>query len=56
MKNLFRASAAEEIERRIADLKPDSHPLWGTMNVAQMVATARLAWSWLQGTGAPPEP
>lgn len=38
MKNLFQASAAEEVERRITALKLDSHPVWGTMNVAQMVA------------------
>lgn len=38
MNSLFQVGAAEEIERRIAALQPDSPRLWGAMNAAQMVA------------------
>jgi hypothetical protein len=54
MKNLFQGSAAEEIERRIADLKPDSHRLWGTMNVAQMVAHCSAGLELASGDRRPP--
>jgi len=55
MKNLFQASAAEEIERRIAALKPDSHPLWGTMNVGQMVAHCSAGLELASGDRRPPQ-
>jgi Protein of unknown function (DUF1569) len=54
MKNLFQASAAEEIERRVAALKPDSHPLWGMMNVAQMVAHCSAGLELASGDRRPP--
>jgi hypothetical protein len=54
MKNLFHASAAEEIERRIATLKPDSHSHWGTMNVAQMVAHCSAGLELAAGERRPP--
>jgi hypothetical protein len=54
MKNLFQANAAEEIERRIAALKPDGHPLWGTMNVAQMVAHCSAGLELASGDRRPP--
>lgn len=38
MKNLFEASRVEEIKTRLATLAPNSQPLWGTMNAAQMAA------------------
>ena len=54
MKNLFQVSAAGEVERRIAALKPDSHPLWGTMNVAQMVAHCSAGLELASGDRRPP--
>ncbi len=38
MRNLFDASALEEINTRLARLKPDSERLWGKMNAAQALA------------------
>ena len=37
MKNLFLKSDAEEILSRIVGLVPNQQPLWGKMNVAQMI-------------------
>jgi hypothetical protein len=54
MKNLFQTSAAEEIERRIAALKRDSHPQWGTMTVAQMVAHCSASLELASGDRRPP--
>lgn len=38
MNNLFEESAKNDILHRISALTPKSNPLWGTMNVAQMLA------------------
>ena len=38
MKNLFEAASVEEVKQRVAQLRPDSERLWGTMNAAQAVA------------------
>lgn len=38
MKNLFHPGVREEIIERIKSLQPDSTPLWGKMNTAQMQA------------------
>jgi hypothetical protein len=38
MKNLFEAARAEEIKKRMAQLRPDSKRQWGKMNAAQAVA------------------
>jgi hypothetical protein len=38
MKNLFETTRAEEIKKRMAQLKPDSERQWGKMNAAQAVA------------------
>ncbi len=54
MKNLFQANAVEEIERRIAALKPDSQAQWGTMNVAQMVAHCSGGFELASGELRPP--
>src|SRR5579872_232939 len=54
MKNLFQASTAEEVERRIAALKPDSQRLWGTMQVAQMVAHCSAGVELAFGDRRPP--
>lgn len=38
MKDLFDSAAAAEVKARLLHLRPDSAPLWGTMNAAQAVA------------------
>jgi hypothetical protein len=38
MKDLFDPVAAAEIQNRLSKLQPDSQPLWGKMNVSQMLA------------------
>jgi len=38
MKDLFDSAAASEIQARLSKLQPDSKPLWGKMNVSQMLA------------------
>ncbi len=38
MKNLFEAPRAEELKARVAQVKPDSARVWGTMHPAQMLA------------------
>jgi hypothetical protein len=37
MKNLFEPATANEVKARVAQLRPDSQRLWGTMTVAQVV-------------------
>jgi uncharacterized protein DUF1569 len=54
MKNLFQPSAAEEIERRIGALRPDSHPQWGKMTVAQMAAHCSAGLELASGERRPP--
>ena len=44
MKNIFEKSIAEEFVNRINQLKPDSQPLWGKMNVAQMLAHCNVTY------------
>lgn len=38
MKNIFNEADKNEILQRVEKLTPESKPLWGTMNVAQMLA------------------
>lgn len=38
MKSFFDPAAKAEIESRLANLKPETRPLWGKMNSAQMLA------------------
>jgi hypothetical protein len=44
MKNIFDKSIAEETISRINQLKSDSQPLWGKMNVAQMLAHCNVTY------------
>ena len=44
MKNIFDHTITEEIINRINQLKPDSQPLWGKMNVAQMLAHCNVTY------------
>jgi Protein of unknown function (DUF1569) len=38
MKNLYEAGRMEEVKERLAQLRPESERLWGTMSVAQALA------------------
>lgn len=44
MKNIFNPTDVAEFEQRISKLTPDTQPLWGTMNVAQMLAHCNVAY------------
>lgn len=44
MKNIFEKSVTNEVVERINQLKPDSQPAWGKMNVAQMLAHCSVAY------------
>ena len=42
MKSLYRPSDNQEIILRLQNLSPDAKPLWGKMNVAQMLAHCQV--------------
>lgn len=42
MKALFEPLAAADMVERIEKLQPDSQPIWGKMNVAQMLSHAQV--------------
>jgi hypothetical protein len=54
MKNLFDKATAEGVKTRIAQLKPDTPRVWGTMNPAQMLAHCSLALEMAVGDQKPP--
>ena len=54
MKNLFESSAADEIKRRIAYLRPDCERQWGKMTVAQMLAHCSAWMEMAAGLSSPP--
>ncbi len=54
MKNLFETTTVEGIKQRLEQLRPDSHPLWGKMNVAQMVAHCAAGLEMATGKLRPP--
>ena len=54
MKNLFEAATAEEVKRRMAQLRPDSERLWGKMNPAQALAHCSAAMEMAVGEKFPP--
>jgi hypothetical protein len=43
MKHLYQPAVADEVRQRIARLRPDSTPAWGSMNAAQAMAHLALA-------------
>ena len=43
MKNLFEPAAAQELQTRLSQLKPDSPRLWGKMSPQQMLAHCSAA-------------
>jgi hypothetical protein len=54
MKNLFDATTAEDVQQRIAQLKPDTARVWGTMYPAQMLAHCSQAMEMAVGDRNPP--
>ena len=54
MRNLFEAAAAEEVQQRIARLRPDSERVWGKMSPAQAVAHCAASMEWALGDRIPP--
>ncbi len=54
MKNLFGAAAANEVKERMAQLRPDSERLWGTMNVSQAIAHCSAGVEMAMGEIRPP--
>lgn len=54
MKNLFEPATADEIQRRLDVLRPDSPRQWGKMNAAQAVAHLALGLEIAMGDIKPP--
>ena len=54
MKNLYESTTVATVKQRVANLRPDSQPLWGKMNVAQAVAHCSLGLEWAVGDTFPP--
>src|ERR1700740_3008296 len=54
MKNLFEPQTVAEVHSRIAELQPDSQPMWGTMNSAQAAAHCSGGLEWAVGDTVPP--
>ena len=54
MKNLFEAAWVEEAKERMAQLRPDSERLWGTMNPAQALAHCSRGIELAVGDRIPP--
>jgi hypothetical protein len=54
MKHLFDSARVEEVQARIARLRPESAALWGTMSPAQALAHCALALEWAVGDSIPP--
>ncbi len=54
VKNLFEAAMVEEINERMAQLRPDSERLWGKMNPAQTLAHCSVAMGMAMGEVRPP--
>jgi hypothetical protein len=54
MKNLFEATAVEEVKERMALLRPDSERQWGIMNPAQTLAHCSAAMEMALGDRTPP--
>lgn len=56
MKNLFHAGVKEEITGRIQALRNTDQPLWGKMNVAQMLAHCLRPLTLVMGETVMPRP
>jgi hypothetical protein len=51
MQNIFHKTDTDEIIARINRLSPDSKPLWGKMNVAQMLAHCNVMYAYTYEPG-----
>jgi len=54
MKNLFEAVTVNEIQERLAHLRPDSERQWGKMHVSQMLAHCSAWMEMVVGLNSPP--
>ena len=54
MKNLFEAAMVEEVQGRLAQMRPESARLWGKMTPAQAVAHCSAGMEWAVGDTTPP--
>jgi hypothetical protein len=54
MKNLFEATTLDEVQARLASLRPDSERVWGSMTVAQALAHCSLGMEMAAGDVRPP--
>jgi len=54
MRNLFEPAAATEVKERLAQLRPESERMWGTMNAAQAVAHCSGGLQLAMGEMRPP--
>jgi hypothetical protein len=54
MKNLFDPITLDEVQARLALLRPDSQRMWGKMNPAQAVAHCASTMEWAVGDKRPP--
>jgi hypothetical protein len=54
MKNLFEATMVEEVQARLAQMRPESQRLWGKMTPAQAVAHCSAGLEWAVGDTTPP--
>jgi hypothetical protein len=54
VKNLFEAARVEEVKQRIAQMRPDSERLWGTMNPAQALEHCSRGMETALGDKTPP--
>lgn len=55
MRNLFDVATADGLKKRMAQLKPDTARVWGTMYPAQMLAHCSLAMEMAVGDRSPPQ-
>jgi hypothetical protein len=53
MKNLFDATAVNEVKTRLGKLKPQSERHWGKMTAAQMLAHCSVSVQWATGEVKP---
>ncbi|MCP1996404.1 DUF1569 domain-containing protein [Flavobacterium sp. HSC-61S13] len=53
MKNIFNKEVTDEVIHRINRLENDTKPLWGTMNVAQMLSHCNVSYELVYEDGFP---
>lgn len=53
MKNLFDSTVTNEVQTRLAQLRPQSERQWGKMTASQMLAHCSLSMQWAVGEVVP---